>query len=120
MTFTTRTQVQEYLESQGKPANFVRALINEYLNHESSANDQRDLIWRDPDLDVQTTQGCDYFSDYIPMAADQESGMVPVQVTRAWCLDFYENQAGMLELTDQGITFDGDLCFDLNGNYLPV
>jgi hypothetical protein len=98
---TTRTQVINYLVTQGKPENFARAMTNEFLNWDSNPNDPDfvpDLIW---------------FTE--PSHKDSDV----VSITEKEALKFYDDFMGYgVELTPDGITFDYDLTFDTQGNYL--
>lgn len=115
--FTTRNEVTNYLvNEQGKPANFVKILVNEYLNYDTSDNDKRDYVWRFPDFDVKQGE-CELLANYQPLPDDCNEDVAPVQVSKAWCEEFYNNNVDWLELTETGIKFDGDECFDLNGNH---
>lgn len=117
--FTTRTQVIDYLVAQGKPAPLVKALVTEYLNHDPVDLDTRDIIWRDEDLCIDNSS-CFAFTGYTLSSIDGHTGMVPVQVSEAWCNSFWAGQAELVRISDDGqaVLFDNERIFDLNGHYL--
>ena len=86
----TREEVVAYLVAQGKHEGKARALLNEYYNWDVEGGPEGQLA--------------------------EEDG--PVELDEAEALEFYDNQEDMVEVTDEGIEFDGELAFDLQGNYL--
>jgi hypothetical protein len=90
--FTTRTQVINYLVGTGKPANYARAFTNEFYNFSGNTD---------------TT-------DNIVLAGEQ----LPTSINAATAEQHYADWLGYgITTTPQGITFDGSLQYDLNGNY---
>ena len=97
-TFTTQAQAVAYLVEQGKPANLAQAMVTEFYNFDSTPADG--LLRR---------------ADTV----DSEENPIPVEQTEAQVDSMYRDWLGYgVEVTPDGITFDGELTYNLQGFYL--
>lgn len=92
--FGTITEVVNYLVSGGMHAGVARAMVLEYLTYDNA--DDNDLLQR---------EGADGKAEAFTMKRDEIA-------------EFKWDVQDEFEVTDEGIEFDGELMFDLQGNYL--